>query len=211
MNRRWWIVCLLVAALASLACEATPATPARAPVSGPTATRASLSDRATQTDGADGQTPPAVTAEATTADTAGELAWVERVVDGDTIMVEIAGRVERLRYIGVDAPESVRPDYPVECFGPEASKENARLVGGQEVDLVRDVSNRDRFGRLLRYVYVRDPATGERVFVNLRLVEEGYANAVTFPPDLAHVDELRVAERQAREEGRGLWGACPSR
>ncbi len=208
MRRRGLIVCLLVAALAAAACEATPATPTAESPAGPTSTRASLGDRATQTARAGGAT---VQPDPTPTGERGTIAWVERVVDGDTIMVEIDGRIERLRYIGVDAPESVRPDYPVECFGPEASKENARLVGGQEIELVRDVSDRDRFGRLLRYVYVRDPATGERVFVNLRLIEEGYANVVTFPPDLAHVDELRAAEREAREDGRGLWGTCPTR
>ncbi len=206
MSRRWLIVGCVVAALALVACEATPATPTRAPASSPTATRASLGQRATETARSAGQPSPSATAGQPAA---GEIARVERVVDGDTIVVEIDGRTERLRYIGIDAPESVRPDYPVECFGPEASKENARLVGGREVELARDVSNRDRFGRLLRYVYVRDPATGERIFVNLRLVEEGYANAATFPPDLAHVDDFRAAEREAREAGRGLWGACP--
>ncbi len=206
MSRRWLIVGCVVAMLALVACEATPATPTRAPASSPTATRASLGQRATETARAAGQPSPSATS---AQPAAGEIARVERVVDGDTIVVEIDGRTERLRYIGIDAPESVRPDYPVECFGPEASKENARLVGGREVELARDVSNRDRFGRLLRYVYVRDPATGERIFVNLRLVEEGYANAATFPPDLAHVDDFRAAEREAREAGRGLWGACP--
>ncbi|MGH9174455.1 MAG: thermonuclease family protein, partial [Vicinamibacterales bacterium] len=79
---------------------------------------------------------------------------VVRVVDGDTIIVAIDGVEERLRYIGIDAPESVRPETPVECFGREASAENARLVEGKRVELEADISNRDRFGRLLRYVYV---------------------------------------------------------
>lgn len=164
----------------------------------------SLGARATQKAQADGQS-------GTSAAPNGTLAWVDRVVDGDTIMVELNGQVERLRYIGVDAPESVRQNYPVECFGPEASDANKRLVDGREVMLVKDVSDRDQYGRLLRYVYVQNDSTGEWVFVNLLLVEEGYANSVTFPPDVAHLAEFRAAERQAREEGRGLWGACSVR
>lgn len=203
MRRRGMIVWLLVATLVGVACETPPAAPTRAPASAPTATQGSLGTRATQTAQAGRQ--PA------TAAPAGEMARVDRVVDGDTIMVEIDGRIERLRYIGIDTPETVRPDSPVECFGPEASKANKQLVGGREVELVRDVGNRDRFDRLLRYVYVRDPDTGERIFVNLRLVEDGYANAATFPPNVAHADDFRAAERRAREEGRGLWGACPVR
>jgi micrococcal nuclease len=131
---------------------------------------------------------------------------VVRVVDGDTIIVELDGREERVRYIGIDAPESVQPNAPVECFGREASAENARLVADKTVELERDVSDRDRFGRLLRYVYVRDGAT--RLFVNRELVARGYANAGTFPPDVRYNDELRAAEREAREAERGLWGAC---
>ena len=137
-----------------------------------------------------------------------ETARVVRVVDGDTLVVELNGREERLRYIGVDTPETVRQDSPVECFGKEASQENARLVEGQTVELEKDISERDRFDRLLRYVYVTDPATGERLFVNLELVARGFANVSTFPPDVRHEAEYRAAEREAREAGRGLWGTC---
>ncbi len=131
---------------------------------------------------------------------------VVRVVDGDTIIVEIDGREERLRYIGVDTPESVQPNTPVECFGREASAENARLVEGKRVELERDTSNRDRFNRLLRYVYVVE--NGQRTFVNQALVANGFAYASTFPPDVRHEDTLRAAQREARDESRGLWGAC---
>ncbi|HAX25738.1 MAG TPA: hypothetical protein DCX80_11965 [Chloroflexi bacterium] len=206
VTRRLWIVLALLAALLVVACESPSATPTRAPGGAPTSTSASLGARATQTARTGGRTTPTAMAGP---GVTGEMARVQRVVDGDTIMVEIGGKVERLRYIGMDTPETVRPDSPVECFGPEASKANQRLVGGQDVELVRDVGDRDRFGRLLRYVYVRDPATGERIFVNLRLIEDGYATVSTFPPNVAHVDEFRAAERRAREESRGLWGSCP--
>lgn len=136
-----------------------------------------------------------------------QRASVRRVVDGDTIVVVVNGREERLRYIGIDAPESVQPDTPVECYGHEAADANRRLVEGHTVYLERDVSDRDRFGRLLRYVYVDDPSGG-RLFVNLELVARGYAHAVTFPPDVRHAATFRAAEREARESGRGLWSEC---
>jgi micrococcal nuclease len=134
-----------------------------------------------------------------------ERARVVRVVDGDTIVISLAGREDRVRYIGIDAPESVRPDAPVEPFGIEASAANAALVGGRIVLLERDVSDRDRFGRLLRYVWLETPE-GHRL-VNFELVASGFATAVTFPPDVRHVELLRAAERQARAWGRGLWAA----
>lgn len=137
-----------------------------------------------------------------------ERATVRRVVDGDTIIVNIRGREERLRYIGIDTPESVQPDTPVECYGREAADANARLVAGRTVYLERDVSDRDRYGRLLRYVYVDDPASGGRLFVNLELVAQGYAYAATFPPDVRHASTFREAEREARDAGRGLWSTC---
>jgi micrococcal nuclease len=137
-----------------------------------------------------------------------ERAEVVRIVDGDTIVVVVAGREERVRYIGIDTPESVQPSTPIECFGREASNENERLVEGRTIYLERDVSNTDRFGRLLRYVHVDDPHSDEWLFVNLELVRRGYANAVTFPPDVEHETALSTAEREAREAGRGLWGAC---
>jgi micrococcal nuclease len=131
-----------------------------------------------------------------------ETARVLRVIDGDTILVALDGREERVRYIGVDTPETVAPDRPVGCFGKEASEANRALVEGRTVELERDVSERDRFGRLLRYVYA------DGVSVNEELVRRGYATAVTFPPDVREADRLRSLERAAREGGRGLWGAC---
>ena len=140
--------------------------------------------------------------ETTTAARAAESARVLRVIDGDTILVEIGGRQERVRYIGVDTPETVAPDRPVGCFGPEASRANKDLVEGKTVRLERDTSERDRFGRLLRYVYAGD------TLVNAELVRQGYANAVTFPPDVREAERLRALEGEARAARRGLWGAC---
>lgn len=133
---------------------------------------------------------------------AGETASVVRVVDGDTIVVRIDGREERVRYIGINAPESVTPDRPVECFGREASAANAALVAGKQVRLERDISDRDRFGRLLRYVYV------DGTLVNAELVRQGYARAITIQPDTRESGRLRDLEREAQAAGRGLWSVC---
>lgn len=126
-----------------------------------------------------------------------ETVSVVRVVDGDTI--EISGG-EKVRYIGMNTPETVKQNWPVECFGKEASQENKALVEGKRVRLVRDVSDRDRYGRLLRYVYLEDGT-----FVNEVLVREGYAYATTFPPDVSKQAVFRVAELDARIAKRGLW------
>ena len=147
--------------------------------------------------------PPLASQVATAAPaTIRESARVLRVIDGDTILVEVGGREERVRYIGVDTPETVAPDRPPGCFGPEASAANAALVEGKVVQLERDVSDRDRFGRLLRYVYV------DGTLVNDELVRDGYATATTFPPDVRENARLRSREREARHAGRGLWSAC---
>lgn len=125
---------------------------------------------------------------------------VVRVIDGDTIEVETG---ERVRYIGVDAPETLHPSRPVECFGREAAARNEELVAGKRVRIERDVTERDAYGRLLRYVTVGD------VFVNEALIRGGFAHAVTYPPDVKYLDRLRAAEREARENKAGLWsGAC---
>ena len=131
-------------------------------------------------------------------------ASVVRVVDGDTVEVRIGGREETVRLIGIDTPETVDPRSPVECFGEEASdRAKALLPVGTEVRLVADVEPRDRYDRLLAYVY-RDDGT----FVNLALVEDGYASVLTYPPNVAHASEFTAAAARAREGGRGLWGAC---
>jgi micrococcal nuclease len=131
-------------------------------------------------------------------------AKVLRVVDGDTIRVRLDGRNERVRYIGVDTPESVKPGTPVECFAKRAAAANAALVAGREVRLVGDVEHRDRYGRLLAYVY-REP---DGAFVNAELVRDGYARTLTIAPNVAHARQLSQLARAARESGRGLWTAC---
>jgi micrococcal nuclease len=129
-------------------------------------------------------------------------ARVLRVVDGDTIVVSVDGRDEYVRYIGVDTPETVKPDAPVQCYGPRASDENHRLVEGRTVRLGFDREQRDDYGRLLAYVYA-----GER-FVNGALVRGGYARTLAIAPNTSHAAQLqRLAERAARG-ARGLWGAC---
>ncbi len=124
---------------------------------------------------------------------------VARVIDGDTIELEGGDRV---RYIGMDTPETVDPRKPVQCFGEEASTRNKELVEGKRVRLEKDVSEKDKYGRLLRYVYIGNQ------FVNLILVQEGFAHAYTYPPDVSHAREFIAAERTAREGGKGLWGGC---
>jgi micrococcal nuclease len=126
---------------------------------------------------------------------------VVEIVDGDTIEVLINGTREPVRYIGVDTPE-VDPSIGVECFGHRASEFNADLVSGETVRLVFDAERRDRYGRLLAYVYL-----GER-FVNAELVREGYATTLTIPPNDSFAGLFERLERSAGEAGRGLWGAC---
>jgi micrococcal nuclease len=132
------------------------------------------------------------------------FARVVRVVDGDTIEVDIQGKFYTVRYIGIDTPKTVHPNRPVECFGKEASRRNRQLVEGKVVTLEKDVSETDRYGRLLRYVWV------DGQMVNAVLVTEGYARTYTYPPDVKYAHLFLQLEREAREASRGLWGACPA-
>jgi micrococcal nuclease len=133
---------------------------------------------------------------------ASATAFVTRVVDGDTVEVLLDGREEDVRYIGVDTPETVKPDTPVECFGPQASAFNHALVEHRQVRLVFDEELRDVYGRLLAYVYL-----GDR-FVSAELVRRGLARTLTIPPDDRFADRLKRLEIAAARDGRGLWGAC---
>ncbi|HEY3240542.1 MAG TPA: thermonuclease family protein [Acidimicrobiia bacterium] len=129
---------------------------------------------------------------------------VVRIVDGDTLVV--TGGV-RVRLIGINTPESVDPRRPVECFGKEAAAALARLVPpGTPVRLGYDVERTDRFGRTLAYVH-RQP---DGLFVNAALVEQGYAQPATYPPNVAHAGEFAALAQQARQGNAGLWSACPS-
>jgi micrococcal nuclease len=142
--------------------------------------------------GANGGQPP-------TADEAsGE---VVEVTDGDTIEVALESGVEDVRYIGLDTPE-VDPNVGVECFGKQASELNAELVEGERVRLVFDAERRDRYGRLLAYVYVGD------VFVNAELVRRGYARTLTIPPNDSFAERFARLAQEAANAGRGLWSAC---
>ncbi len=137
----------------------------------------------------------------------GGVGRVHKVVDGDTLDVVLASRTERVRLLGIDTPESVKPETPVQCFAKEAATRLAALLPvDTPVRLVRDVEERDRFGRLLAYVY-RQP---DGLFVNLDLVRGGYAQVLTYPPNVAHAPELERAAREARRGTRGLWGSCPA-
>jgi micrococcal nuclease len=146
-----------------------------------------------------------------------ESAEVVRIVDGDTIVVRITDRAEgpgagaaeigreyRVRFVGIDTPESVKPGSPVECFGKEASAATTALLEGHDVRLVKDVEEVDHYDRLLRYVYSGDE------MANARLVVNGYAHAYTYPPDVRHADLFVTLQRDAYEHNRGLWapGAC---
>jgi micrococcal nuclease len=133
-----------------------------------------------------------------------DSARVVRVVDGDTVVVSTGGHQERVRYIGVDTPESVKPGTPVQCFAEAASAENRRLVEGQEVRLVQDLEAHDRYGRTLAYVYRKS----DGLFVNAELVRRGYGKPLTIPPNVAHAAELRRLASAARRAGRGLWSRC---
>lgn len=129
-------------------------------------------------------------------------ARVTRVVDGDTIEVELGGRHETVRYIGVDTPETVDPDKPVQCFGHEASDLNHRLVEGKRVELAFDAERRDTYGRLLAYVYL----DGE--LVNAELARRGLARTLTIPPNDSLAPLFARLAAAAGRAGRGMWGTC---
>jgi micrococcal nuclease len=132
-------------------------------------------------------------------------AVVERVVDGDTIDVDIDGHEERVRLIGIDTPETKDEDAPVQCYGPEASALTELLLPpGTAVRLERDVEARDDYGRLLAYVHRADG-----LFVNLELARQGAATVLSIRPNTAYAEVIARAVDEARRAGRGLWGACP--
>jgi len=149
--------------------------------------------------------PTPVEAAQATANPISELqqAQVVRVIDGDTIEVSIGGKTYKVRYIGIDTPETKDPQKGVEWMGPEAAAKNEELVGGKVVGLEKDVSETDRYGRLLRYVWVGD------LMVNAELVRLGCAEVSTYPPDVKYVDCFLRLERDARDAGR-MCGLLPT-
>lgn len=128
----------------------------------------------------------------------GFSAVVERAVDGDTVV--LAGG-ERVRYIGVDTPELHHPRKPVQAYAREAMEFNRRLVEGKRVRLEFDADRRDKYRRLLAYVFLEDGT-----FVNAELVKQGYAQLLTIPPNVKYSDLFLKLQREAREAKRGLWG-----
>jgi micrococcal nuclease len=139
------------------------------------------------------------------ADGLGSGGRVVRVVDGDTVKVRLANQTEVVRYIGVDTPESVKPGVPVQCFAHQASAFNRRLVAGKRVRLRLGPEHRDRYGRLLAYVFLRGRKS---TLVNARLVEQGYARTLAIPPNTQLAVKLGALERRAKRRRLGLWGRC---
>jgi micrococcal nuclease len=129
-------------------------------------------------------------------------AFVTRVVDGDTVEARIGEAVEDVRLIGIDTPETVKPEAPVECFGPEASSFTHRVLEGQPVRLVYGVERHDIYDRLLAYAYI------DHRFFNAELVRRGLARTLEIPPNTLHRALFRRLELKAARSGRGLWGAC---
>ena len=161
-------------------------------------------NRACQSDSKSSESAPSMSsAESDT--TADEVVRVTRVVEGDTIVVLLGDREYTVRLIGVDTPETVHPNKPVEFFGKEASTFTRKRLEGRTVRLERDPTGdtRDKYGRLLRHVYVDDGT-----HFNALLISKGYAHAYTRFP-FSQMEEFRELEREAREAGRGLWGDNP--
>lgn len=123
--------------------------------------------------------------------------------DGDTIVVDMQGKEEIVRFIGVDTPETHKPNSPVECYGPEASAYTKERIGKNRVRLVADTltTNRDRYDRLLRYVYLQDGT-----LLNQELVRKGYAFAYDFP--FAKSSDFAKTMQSAQNSKQGLWNAC---
>jgi micrococcal nuclease len=132
-------------------------------------------------------------------------ATVVRAIDGDTIEVRISDSTERVRLIGIDTPETKKPNTPVQCYGPEASEfTKEALPAGTAVVIVRDREARDDYGRLLGYVY----RGTDGMFVNMELAVRGFARPLTIAPNDAHATEFVAAARAAEAADLGLWGAC---
>lgn len=127
------------------------------------------------------------------------------VYDGDTIEIETG---EKIRYIGINTPELHTPNSNKECYGEEAADKNRDLVEGRWIRLVKETSNSDKYGRLLRYVYLIDPLSKEELFVNEYLIKEGYAKLMMIAPDTKYSLHFFDLQNSAKGEKRGLWGAC---
>ncbi|MBI4613458.1 MAG: thermonuclease family protein [Planctomycetes bacterium] len=201
--RARWTAWTLVAAilLASQACGDRPGAETRSPARKPPASDDLPGERTSESAGRVTGAAPEVQPVEAPEDCVS--CRVVRVVDGDTIKVEIDGKVESVRYIGIDTPETVHPNKPTQPFGPEASAFNKEILDSGEVLLSFDLEERDHFGRRLAYVYT--VYENRRVFVNLELVRAGLARAREYPPNVTYAEIFRKAEAQAREAGLGIW------
>lgn len=135
------------------------------------------------------------------------ISKVIRVIDGDTIEIEDK---QIVRYIGIDTPETKHPNKNIECFGKEASAFNKRLIEGKQIRIEKDISETDKYKRLLRYVWLFDNlnASQSGLFVNDYLVRQGYAYVSTFPPDVKYNNQFIDAQNEAQKFNRGLWSKC---
>ena len=132
-------------------------------------------------------------------------ATVEYVIDGDTVDFLFDGVEERVRLIGIDTPETKRPNEPVECFGPEATAFVEQLLPvGTRVRVERDIVNRDHFGRLLGYVYRAE----DGIFINYEVMRQGFAQTLSIPPNDLYANLFADAARAAEADDIGLWRAC---
>ena len=130
---------------------------------------------------------------------------IAHVIDGDTVDIDIKGRTERVRLIGVNTPETKHPTKPIECFGPEASAYMTQLLPkGTTVRIERDVEARDRYGRMLLYLYLGS----DNLFINLDLVARGYGTPMSIEPNTFHRNDFVRAAAQAEAANVGLWKAC---
>jgi len=135
-----------------------------------------------------------------------EAFFVTKVIDGDTIVLENG---QKVRYIGIDTPELHHPKKEVECFSQQAYEKNKELVLGKKVFLQKDISEKDKYNRLLRYVFLDEKmSTDEGSFINLYLVKNGFAFAATFPPDVKYANVFLTAQNEARQKNLGLWQKC---
>ena len=134
-----------------------------------------------------------------------DLVKIAHVIDGDTVDIDIKGRTERVRLIGVNTPETKHPTKPIECFGPEANAYMTQLLPkGTTVRIERDVEARDRYGRMLLYLYLGS----DNLFINLDLVARGYGTPMSIEPNTFHRNDFVRAAAQAEAADVGLWKAC---
>jgi len=133
-------------------------------------------------------------------------AKVINVIDGDTIKIDTG---QKVRYIGINTPEITYPEKPNDCYALEAKEKNKELVEGKTVKLKKDISETDKYGRLLRYIFIENSSsTSEAIFINKILITEGYARIMSIPPDLKYYPLFKEEQVKAKENKKGLWNQC---